>query len=259
MKPKIRDTNATAVTKSTHTMPSTSLNEQTITKESHRDGNVLDAFSLPADPLQPLLTQELDRCAKRLELTIDALWAWFDGGDFGSTKNLIQLLRTANRYLLDPLQEEIFLTRYDNQWQLGISVDGWIQLLHRHPAFRGISFSESAESTPSGQPQWIECSIYRCDQNTPTTIREHFSEVESDSELWKKMPRRMLRHRALQQCARVAIGVGLAEGFLANHGGPTKCDDIPIPKPECAISTPRNHTEMLKQRLTQKAPMATVT
>lgn len=39
----------------------------------------------------------------------------------------------------------------------------------------------------------------------PITVREYFVEVRNSHEMWQKMPRRMLRHRALQQCVRLAI------------------------------------------------------
>ena len=38
-------------------------------------------------------------------------------------------------------------------------------------------------------------------------FREYLSEVKHDSDIWRKMPRRMLRHRSLQQCARLAFAI----------------------------------------------------
>jgi hypothetical protein len=110
------------------------------------------------------------------------------------------------------LQEQILLTQYDQTWQIAISVDGWLKLIHQHPYFAGITFAESPEANGS-LPHWIECTIYRSDQVIPTTIREYLSEVKQEGDLWSKMPRRMLRHRALSQCARVAIGITLPDGL----------------------------------------------
>jgi hypothetical protein len=116
------------------------------------------------------------------------------------------MLRTAREQQLDPLQEEVQAIRFGLGWQVHISMEGWLKLLHRHPHFSGITFTPSPEETPL--PTWMECTIYRSDRAVPTTVREYYQEVKQDAPLWDKMPRRMLRHRTLQQCARVALGVG---------------------------------------------------
>jgi hypothetical protein len=77
-------------------------------------------------------------------------------------------------------------------------------LLNHHPQFNGLVFNQ-ADRQVEGVPEWIECSIYRKDRVSPTTVREHLMEVRGENAIWQKMPRRMLRHRALQQCMRLAI------------------------------------------------------
>jgi hypothetical protein len=52
----------------------------------------------------------------------------------------------------------------------------------------------------------MECIIYRKDRSQPTAVREYFDEVKGEQAIWQKMPRRMLRHRVMQQCARLALG-----------------------------------------------------
>ena len=125
-------------------------------------------------------------------------------------KTILTLLRVAKQYELDPLQEEVLLTQYGDHWQVSISVDGWIKLINRHPAFAGMSFTESPE-TDQGLPLWMECMIYRSDRAIPTTVREYLTEVKTDSDIWRKMPRRMLRHRTLQQCARLTFAINPPE------------------------------------------------
>jgi hypothetical protein len=106
---------------------------------------------------------------------------------------------------LDPLCEEIGFTQYeDGQWQVFITIEGCSKLLNQHPQFNGLHFTQAA-TLIDDLPEWIECSIYRKDRQVPTTVREYLSEVRGENEIWKKMPRRMLRHRALQQCVRLAI------------------------------------------------------
>ena len=112
-----------------------------------------------------------------------------------------------NQYQFNPLCQDIILTQNpDQSWRLIITVDGWAKYLNRHPQFLGIQFEESAERT-NAIPTWIECSIYRNDRSIPTTVREYYQEVKADHESWMQMPRRMLRHRALAQCARLAFGI----------------------------------------------------
>ena len=106
---------------------------------------------------------------------------------------------------LDPLCEEISFIQYDDgHWQVLITIEGCSKLLNQHPQFNGLVFTQ-ADTLIDGVPEWIECSIYRKDRTVPTTVREYLTEVRGENEIWRKMPRRMLRHRALQQCVRLAI------------------------------------------------------
>jgi hypothetical protein len=109
------------------------------------------------------------------------------------------------------MQEEVLLAQYEDRWQIIISIDGWIKLINRHPAFTGISFDQSSEEN-DGLPIWMECTITRSDRTMPITTREYLAEVRNDSDYWKKMPRRMLRHKAMQQCARIALAITVSEG-----------------------------------------------
>ena len=110
------------------------------------------------------------------------------------------------RYYLDPLNEEIGFTQYeDANWSVFITVEGCSKLLNRNEQFNGLLFSQS-DQLIDGVPEWIECSIYRRDRIIPITVREYLVEVKTNQSIWQKMPRRMLRHRALQQCVRLAIG-----------------------------------------------------
>lgn len=172
-------------------------------------------LSKPIELMNRLLQKEIAACAKNIDVDRGELQAWIDCQIEVPHKTLLSLLRMANEYQLDPLKEDILLTQYEDHWQASISVDGWIKLLHRHPAFSGIAFTQSPEfsglqySQSSQTPQniWMECTIYRSDGIMPTTVREYLSEVQNEGEVWKKMPKRMLRHRVLQQCARLAIGL----------------------------------------------------
>jgi hypothetical protein len=168
-------------------------------------------------------------------------------------------LRLARQYNLDPLKEEILLTKYEDRWQTSISIDGWIKLIHRHPYYAGITFRESIENN-EGLPLWIECTIYRSDKAIPTTVREYLSEANNNTDIWRKMPRRMLRHKAMQQCARVAIGISPPE--LQNETSTAQDNDDSITNTPIKTSSQasekiknrsefRTQTERLKQKLSQ--------
>ncbi|MDY2948146.1 MAG: recombinase RecT, partial [Mannheimia varigena] len=50
------------------------------------------------------------------------------------------------------------------------------------------------------------CRVYRKDRNRPVTVTEYMDECRRDTQPWKSHPKRMLRHKAMIQCARLAFG-----------------------------------------------------
>ena len=159
--------------------------------------------------IQELIQKEIIAAAQLIGLDPLELFAWLDLFKAVPEKTRLCLLRMILEYRLDPLKEELFLHCYDNgQWQVLISVDGWIKLISRHPHFVGMAFTESSQMIDD-IPTWIECAIYQYDRTMPMVVREYFVEVKQETQIWQKMPRRMLRHRALQQCARLSFGITL--------------------------------------------------
>lgn len=153
-----------------------------------------------------LIAKEIASAAAVLEINEVELKAWIDLQIEVPAKTVLSLLRTMQHWHLDPLKEEIGFTQYeDGHWQVFISINGCSRLLNEHSQFNGLVFNQ-ADTLVDGVPEWIECSIYRRDRLMPITVREYFVEVRNSHELWQKMPRRMLRHRALQQCVRLAVG-----------------------------------------------------
>ena len=166
--------------------------------------------------IERLLKKEVNQCAKQIGIDEDELQAWIEQQTVAYTSThsprILQLLRTAKEHQLDPMHEEVLLAQYGERWQIIISIDGWIKIINRHPAFTGISFNQSSEEK-EGLPIWMECTITRSDRTMPITTREYLAEVRNDSDYWKKMPRRMLRHKAMQQCARIALGIRQPEAM----------------------------------------------
>jgi len=127
-----------------------------------------------------------------------------------SESDLERLLLSAERLGLDPLTNEIYATQgSDDPFSpvlLVVGINGWSKLLNSNPVFDGMRFS-FAPCSKEEIPEWIECTIYRKDRTVPTTLREYFSEVKGESTAWVTHPRRMLRHKAMAQCARVCLGL----------------------------------------------------
>ena len=138
----------------------------------------------------------------------------FKTSDPVSDEQLTALLIIANEYRLNPWTKEIYA--YPDKYK-GIvpvvGVDGWIRIVNEHPQFDGVEFATT--------PDEVTCTIYRKDRSRPTVITEYREECFRPTDPWRSMPRRMLRHKALMQCARVAFGFALyddEEGRVAAGG-----------------------------------------
>lgn len=122
--------------------------------------------------------------------------------------DLERLLLTAKQHSLNPLNREIFMLDSCSEAPplIVVGVDGWSKIMNSHLQFAGVQFQESAESS-GGIPNWMECEIYRHDRVVPLKVREYFEEARSDHMAWITHPRRMLRHKCMVQCARIAFGL----------------------------------------------------
>ena len=121
-----------------------------------------------------------------------------------SNEDLLAFVVTANEYQLNPFTREIYaFPSRSGGIQPVVSVDGWIKLMNRHPSFDGIQFNTEDRDN---KPHSVTATIYLKDRSRPVEVTEYFSECYRATEPWKVNPRRMLRHKALIQCARVAFG-----------------------------------------------------
>lgn len=120
-----------------------------------------------------------------------------------SNAEFVAFLSVAKEYDLNPLTKEIYA--FPNRGGITpiVGVDGWIKIINNHPQSNGFSFKDIRES---GELVAVECIIYRKDKEHPISVIEYMSECKGSSEPWKKWPARMLRHKALIQCARYAFG-----------------------------------------------------
>lgn len=112
---------------------------------------------------------------------------------------LVSLVIVANQYGLNPFTKEIYAFPSKGSITPIVSVDGWSRIINDNPQCDGIQFEQDDTSAT--------CKIYRKDRTHPTIVTEYLSECEmTNSPVWKKYPKRMLRHKALIQCARIAFG-----------------------------------------------------
>ena len=82
-----------------------------------------------------------------------------------------------------------------------VGVDGWARIINSNPQFDGMDFDQTADS--------CTCTIYRKDRSHPTKITEWMTECRRPGvKPWESHPYRMLRHKAMIQCARIAFGFG---------------------------------------------------
>ena len=119
-------------------------------------------------------------------------------------EELLALVVVANEYGLNPILKELFAFPAKGGGIVPVvSVDGWIRMANDHPQMDGVDFL--FEETASGELISCTATIWRKDRAHPTRVTEYLAECKRNTEPWK-MERRMLRHKALIQCARVAFG-----------------------------------------------------
>lgn len=163
-----------------------------------------------------------------------------------TNEQLMALLIVADQYGLNPWTREIYAFPDSQRGIVPIvGIDGWCRLINEHPQFDGVEFRDGPMQ--GAVPEWIECTIHRKDRAHPTTTREYFAECKRNTGPWGSHPRRMLRHKALIQCARIAFSfVGIYdedEGERIVEGthtttGPARTPTVAVPQPRAEVAQP---------------------
>ena len=117
-----------------------------------------------------------------------------------SQDQMTALLVVANQYGLNPWTNEVYAFPNNGGIVPIVGVDGWARIMNEHPQYDGMdfSFSEKGDS--------CTCTIYRKDRSRPIIVTEYMAECQRNTQPWKSHPKRMLRHKAMIQCARLAFG-----------------------------------------------------
>lgn len=117
-----------------------------------------------------------------------------------SDAQLSALLVVANQYGLNPWTKEIYAFPDKNNGIVPVvGVDGWARIINGHAMFDGMEFTQDEES--------CTCIMFRKDRSHPIKVTEYMAECRrANTGPWGSHPKRMLRHKALIQCARLAFG-----------------------------------------------------
>lgn len=118
-----------------------------------------------------------------------------------SDAQMVALLIVADQYKLNPFTKELYAFPDKNNGIVPVvGLDGWSRIINEHPQFDGMDFEMPADGSE------YTCRIYRKDRKHPTSITEYMSECKRNTQPWQSHPKRMLRHKAMIQCARLAFG-----------------------------------------------------
>lgn len=116
-----------------------------------------------------------------------------------SDAQMTALLIVANQYRLNPWTKEIYAFPDKNNGIVPVvGVDGWARIINENPQFDGMEFQQDEEG--------CTCVIFRKDRSHPIKVTEYLSECKRGTQPWQSHPKRMLRHKAMIQCARLAFG-----------------------------------------------------
>lgn len=110
------------------------------------------------------------------------------------------LMIVANQYRLNPWTKEIYAFPDKNNGIVPVvGVDGWARIINENPQFDGMDFEQTDE--------YCTCVMFRKDRSRPVRVTEYMNECRrANAQPWQTHPKRMLRHKAMIQCARLAFG-----------------------------------------------------
>jgi phage recombination protein Bet len=180
-----------------------------------------------------------------------------------SDDECMALVIVANEYNLNPFRKEIYaFPAKGGGITPVVGVDGWARLMNERPNFDGIEFEMAFDEKQ--MPVSCTSIIHLKDRSKPVKVTEYYSECFRNTDNWKSMPRRMLRHRALCQGVRVAFSVGGImdedEAEAMRDSDPVKAakpvfqskpQSLPEPEPQTETATRATHPTLVEESLTE--------
>jgi len=200
--------------------------------------------------------------AERLSVSSDVLQTTLKQTAFKECKTneeFVAAVIVANTYRLNPLLKEIYAFPSKGGGVVPvIPIDGWISMANRNKRFDGVELVDNFND--AGEFVSVTAKFHLKEINNPVIVTEHLDECKRETDTWKKYPRRMLRHKAYIQGARIAFGFSgvydedeaarIVEAITVNpkanvampQAKPIETDAIPIEKGE----TENQYKQMLK-------------
>ena len=158
----------------------------------------------------------LDKLAARLDLSPKMLSDTLRATAFNLCKDEAQFVAAvvvANTYGLNPILREMTAFPGKSGGVVPVvMIDGWIKLVNRQETYNGMKFIdnllEGEKVNKSGtNMDSVTVEFYIKGRDFPIVVTEYMDECfDPSKEPWKRWPRRMLRHKAFIQGARVAFG-----------------------------------------------------
>ena len=127
-----------------------------------------------------------------------------------TNEEFIAAVLVANTYGLNPLLNEIYaFPSKKGGITPVVSVDGFIHLMNAQKDHDGCELIENRGEMNASKTDVtsITAKIYTKGKTHPTVVTEYMAECfDGNKGPWQRWPIRMLRHKALIQCARIAYG-----------------------------------------------------
>lgn len=117
-----------------------------------------------------------------------------------TNEQMMALLIVADQHGLNPWTKEIYAFPDKGGIVPVVGVDGWARIINQHPQFNGMAFTWDTDE------QSMTCTIWRKDREHPISVTEYMAECKRNTGPWGSHPRRMIRHKSMVQCARLAFG-----------------------------------------------------
>lgn len=129
------------------------------------------------------------------------------------------IVNICESYNLNPTLGHLYIKRDEQGYMFPtLTVDGWYKLINEHPDFDGCEFEESnhqievpkvdKDSTTIYCFDKIGCRIYRKGRSKTPTVYEYLTECFNYfNGAWFTHPKRLLRHKAFIQAARVVFNL----------------------------------------------------
>ena len=183
-----------------------------------------------------------DRLAQKYGMVGPALMKTLAKTIFPSEKDatneqVAALCIVADQYDLNPFTKEIYAFPGKGGGIVPIlGVDGYYKLLSRDKDVRGIKCEFHHDD--DGGLFAATASIYKSTDGVgwehPVEVTEYLSECKRNTPPWNNQPHRMLRHRAITQCARIAIGLTgvYAEDEAAMFNDGAREADVTVVEPK---------------------------